>query len=1836
MLISWYSVENEFSKHDDSMEASARRSKALKLLWSDEFHECRRGAKEIVESALGWDFETKEVGEEDYERCFPHWSVDRTPFVARNCTGYLALLLRMNFALEARRRENEYMESLPHIGTGCRGSGCFYDQGAYVSLNESNSRLFKTKYDMDFLGTRQKPEDRNRRPAQRKARGNRPGAASRGRAIGTGKRAESGRCDETRDESRDREEKLRNNAPLTLSELELRLAEAVEAGPNETKTSNVAGEDKSSERCNASRGATSGVVDPRSDAPKRSQGGGWGTRLQRTVFDEIVPKNQNKSDSKRSLVNCSHRSFKLNLFLKCHVLACRDFKNRAIFAKKKKEKKNNDGKRDDVSIEEGDAIYGDTYNPRARDLDALTVPTRKCEIEKPLASITVKFSRWLAPLKTALRRVQSVIFAKDARNGTFDDFYLNSILDVYEFVKTYDYETETSIRESPSFRRRERGEESDAYYARALTIKTTLETSDNVELLYSFGLGFGVDPHRGSNAAPSLAERAPALVPFLYDMESCAPEPVFRGNRSLMIAVIYVVASCEKIFRTIKNKFPVSLAKHAGVVDWFGTSTSKSGAFPAFHDDEKGPSDEEIAEIEREDVDPKFARRKIVRNYAFERCDINKWEEQQKRNPIKKASLEPCRYRDAYGIDVAFGERSKDSAQRQVGQTIKKIYKEQASGQRTRRFRMTLEKHRFLLTSYRNSFLTAALYYKRCNNPRSPPPPGEDASSRVRSSRFKAKRYSIDGIEIRMDRDDVVPFDSFFPLDGTDSEGEESLIYNTQFGLPDIGHIVKMVQYWAKSSKGESAIAKAFMKSLPYRSHGRAMAEKTKDTCENDPMVFYYFKLILWLCIVGGYCRQYPMQFYEYEDIDVPCDRFAAAEPGTGGEKSGTTTTTKRGVKKTSSEPCCATATATKKSKQRNSPNDARDVDNDESSHYSINTKSYEEGRFFNGTVSISFYSCLTLLDGVFDHPAGAKRLLDFIEFQKIFSQLVWRENLIYLIHGHPHLRYFQPHLDWASFEHSTDFTTNSYRSHIDDALMVDRSKETFSRTTFLRSPCRGKELGRTSGQMYTENDAVRSKLRKNDVDRLLDRELHFEKELERMKKMSEIHAFTKEDFPSEITYRMTGHQDKLIIYRLVLKETISDLETVKTMFSVPDRQPRPSDEEIEPDGATLLKSGYYLEGERPDKIKPTYDEESRTWKYSLVHKSATYSREEVKQKMAKDTLVYVIKTGIGSDFPYCCTDPETGEPFVNKRRFLAFVLDPSSVITEEMVDHYLITKKKDYEFFVESTHLSKKTKTFVYDFFMRHHVPSRDPFKRIDDEETKRETLKRVLGKPVLKAYSELRSLYPDKMKPKAINDILEKMEVRTFTGLYYLFRMEQMAQSIKIIPIDKSTEDKIDEAMRTRRYGILEGKETLPESAYDVYLTPCCGKITTSVLPDSYGQNDISYNGALGRYVCNKKPKKKPLFAKNGGGGSSSVDKRTKLCATNKNVEHSASSGISSDLMGDDVFETVDMVVEGEALYEAEEEMNGMFGETAEIDDDDEDEDDDDDDDSEAHGDSGTVGFATASMKRSSARAARELQAERMGREKAKTCKKAEKLGYDQQKYNIKHCDEKTQFKIAKREKRKEETRPCLSTPVLILNLRGKAMIYKNKGKTSGMYGHCPICAQFHEMTDPISVGFSGYCCPQCKKNCPENYAIRKCSYCGDLIPERQYELSIRIPMFDVYADGDEKRAITRKPYCHAHAPKKYDYNKWHSYRPPCVRDDRDEDAPEESTKKGHDAYRGGNAARGRSSVRGGRRGGKSMNRKLLYDSQLLPDVFSDLHDGKKLQQKFAIRNGMQKSRY
>lgn len=1838
---------NNNDSHNSHLEETVKHTNSiLNAIWADCFEECSKYIYDIVKSIYDWD-EEKIITDNDYNYYFPYWSIDKTNFAIKHARHYLTLLVRVNFSLSLRRVEEHYLSlyNVQNDGSGPFGSGCFYDHNARIAVlnmtgknaihqnagmvgnnhnnNDSkqtlsssssvpynNASTFEEKPDINSItsssnapaGTTQavgtKPPIRRRR---HKGSTDRSSSATSQVLSGSNSQVSPtdifgsiiAECSSSSFNTSNNNMKINKDGTIQdhistttvvdeifipVSQIDKNSKNSVSINYTNTETLptfnrkrilerkpividnqvDVDNDEEEEEHCsdngrilkndtkienhnmndedeiiNQKRNDNMDLIQLGDDDNDDKEGDednisahsgnslsvdldGTDTPVEwySAVIKNLEEKEQLENSKHLRGLNFftenyrwifttlktpqdgSHRLFKLNVFINKHYNACRSYK---LMAMKKSQTKN-------------------MYYERCCNVQK--VPLRRCAMDKPYITTERKEVSWTKSLKDSLNDLEAIIFKKEIINDEWDTFYRSNILDIYTFIKK-------GYKENPN---------DETVIRKKKFISNILSSTNNVELFFQVGLGYGTlqnkdtqDKNEGSDNNGDDDDNNDHARPCIYSLKKPWKEfKLFGTKRSLLITVLYIVAKCEYQSQLIKYLYPMALAHPNKIIDWFGTSTSKLSSFPSFVD--------------------------VVKK------DINE----------NDGADDETNELDGHSIIREFQEgfySTRDNS-RTLQKTIAKVYDEQMPNQQTQAFNRVLEKYLFLLHSFKMSFMRIMLFFKRCRytdtihtyN-------SKEAKSTINNNKPKEKE------EEKIDIDDTIPFVVLLPFHDTEKEGEEGLYFNTQYTLPFIDEIIKRVKFWKKSSSQTGdAFSKAFEKCIPYRSQCRSTPKKTKDTCKKDITAFQYFERILFLSLTGGYCRKYAENF-----IHV-VDPFKEPTRNSDGELEG--------------------------------------------------KEEEKEGRFFNYTIRPSFSSCMIIIDKILQNPYdNVKKTLDFIKFQKNFTEHVWRNVLIHTVHEFPQLRTEHPWLSWPCLENSTDFAINCYCYNIDEILLLNRYQ--YGGFEFENIPSiKEKEKEKKSNSddedkkrhqdegdqrvkgvlnvksLYTEN--VIHKMKRYESFDVLRQVLNYEDVFGKVKKMGRIYAFMKDEFLSKIHSKMTSYQDQLIIYEMELKHDIDDLKKGYDLLVKSNKKKRKMRNATRCDNDNHNQDTPVIKIEGGEDINTVdsiakkkivegtdcfsnaglyWDVEEGCWCCDEVfHKSTLQNEEDNLQLTLKRVLLDVLDKSKDYRVPECLID--VANAFARRRRererqyyknssiinankninndddldnkfndlmstiddatldaiveqhadMRDLLRDPMFKLTEKTLNHYLINKELELENYTYETTLEESTKTFIRNFTMIGHMGWDKTY-----EET-RDLLTEHLTPEGLEIYSELRDLYPDKMKPKLIKSILESASLNVLCRLYYMFRMQQFANSISLIPIDKNTMDKIETAMYNKRYGLIRELEVLPDNAYDVYITTCCNRITTEEKPGSYGQRDILFNNSRNMYGCNRKMKKKSISSTYTNYLSAATTNTTNTVNANQHQKRQEylknigiddlDIGLTSDSNNNDIGVLEFIFEEGTSdrhhhhrpsldkkskvnVHNNQKGKKYFDGEGEE----EEEEDTDSNEDTDSY----------------------DSDEENIDKKGLKTNAAGHHHHGGLADTDIRGRDDKSKYREAKRKKRFEETTQCQKGQALKIHLKGYRIEHCVRRKDVKTYGHCPTCAQFHAIDTRCDYGIGGYACERCRKISPENYIVRQCTHCKCFISDQQYMKTLRIPMIDIY---DVNQPIKRLPYCKYHMPR-YDWS-------------------------------------------------------------------------------------------
>ncbi len=116
---------------------------------------------------------------------------------------------------------------------------------------------------------------------------------------------------------------------------------------------------------------------------------------------------------------------------------------------------------------------------------------------------------------------------------------------------------------------------------------------------------------------------------------------------------------------------------------------------------------------------------------------------------------------------------------------------------------------------------------------------------------------------------------------------------------------------------------------------------------------------------------------------------------------------------------------------------------------------------------------------------------------------------------------------------------------------------------------------------------------------------------------------------------------------------------------------------------------------------------------------------------------------------------------------------------------------------------------------------------------------------------------IYRTRSSPKSLETQVTSLGVGDFRVFSWFFNVLMRIEKISVIPLDVDTVSDIGQAMRSTRYHLFPD-EPLPDSAYDIYVTICCGRICTFSDTATYGNFRLAFDPLTRNFVCAKKSKR------------------------------------------------------------------------------------------------------------------------------------------------------------------------------------------------------------------------------------------------------------------------------------------------------------------------------------------------------------------------------------------
>lgn len=320
------------------------------------------------------------------------------------------------------------------------------------------------------------------------------------------------------------------------------------------------------------------------------------------------------------------------------------------------------------------------------------------------------------------------------------------------------------------------------------------------------------------------------------------------------------------------------------------------------------------------------------------------------------------------------------------------------------------------------------------------------------------------------------------------------------------------------------------------------------------------------------------------------------------------------------------------------------------------------------------------------------------------------------------------------------------------------------------------------------------------------------------------------------------------------------------------------------------------------------------------------------------------------------------------------------------------------------------------------------------------------------------------DKAAPKDFAKLIGAMEAHDFLVATFYFNMVAMLEKIHFVPLDADTVERTDDAMRNVRY---EGVAQTTESMYEVAISLCCDRICTVTGQERYGNRRVSFDLEHRQLVC----------------------VHNKAAAAARTAKERAAA----------------RVAEAVALAEADA-ANGEEGE--------ENEDNDDDDEDEEHAVLRQAQQEVADEE-ADREAFRELRGDLLGEATAMGGRGAKRTRVMQDR------------KVIRSQRKLFSKVPC-GQPVLVVSLRGRALLWGNQLDKRIQLMFCPQCGALHTYTifgwsaleNPNQPG--AYRCAECMRRELTHVVQRMCAYCGKNAQE-DHVLDVSCLVRDTTYNGD-----------------------------------------------------------------------------------------------------------------
>jgi hypothetical protein len=352
------------------------------------------------------------------------------------------------------------------------------------------------------------------------------------------------------------------------------------------------------------------------------------------------------------------------------------------------------------------------------------------------------------------------------------------------------------------------------------------------------------------------------------------------------------------------------------------------------------------------------------------------------------------------------------------------------------------------------------------------------------------------------------------------------------------------------------------------------------------------------------------------------------------------------------------------------------------------------------------------------------------------------------------------------------------------------------------------------------------------------------------------------------------------------------------------------------------------------------------------------------------------------------------------------------------------------------------------------------------------------------------------DKAAPKDFARYLGAMDMHDFLVATYYFNAVVQLDKIHFVALDANTVERTHQTMREKRYqmGALpngggKGKEELDapddddESMYEVAISLCCNRISSMMGQDKYGARRVALDLERHQLVCmHSKPTRSTAAALAGA-------------------------------------EQVPVIMDDAA--EGDEDDDDPVKADADDNDNDNDDDDDDDKDDPADRDHVVLHQAEAMAQDEAAMDDEGAAIALMGLESADLIGDAIVMGGK----GAKKAGIMRDRKQVRNQRKAFSKVPC-GQPVLMISLRGRALLWGNILDKRVQIMFCPTCGGLHMYTifgmAMLESETHGYRCAECMRTELTHLSYNVCAYCGKMAVD-DCILNVMCPVTDNTYNGD-----------------------------------------------------------------------------------------------------------------